>query len=486
MITRRTIERGALTFGAVVALAACEDGLTDVNVDPNAPTDVSANFLLPQSIRAGAEMVYGAGQMLAHTSIWPQQTVELQYPDEEQGLVRPDRMQFYWDNFYAGALADIQGVVEKGRDQADPAIEGVGLIWRGWLYQHASDLWGDIPFSEALQAEEGITTPAYDSQQEIYTGVLADLASAQEIVTSGGDGFSGGDILYEGDYEKWSKFANSLRMRMAMRMSEVDPAAAQAAFVAAYEAGGFESNDDNAMLGWPGAPYQSPLYEDWQTRDDFGVSSTMIDTLQSLSDPRLELYAEPAEEDGEFRGLGNNIATPELSISNYSRIGDFWRARGEATPTAIMTYAEVLFLQAEAAARGWIPGDAGALYEEAIRANMEMYQDLGALEAPTDGEIDAYLAQPAVTFSAANAIEQINLQKWIALYMNGAEAWANQRRIDVPDLEAGPDLDLARIPVRFSYPAGEQSLNATNLQAAVTRQGGGLDLVTPLWWDVTP
>jgi hypothetical protein len=275
-------------------------------------------------------------------------------------------------------------------------------------------------------------------------------------------------------------------MRLAMRLSEVSAATAQAEFVAAYNAGGFQSNADNAMLEWPGAPYENPFNENYQTRDDHGISATMVDTLTSLTDPRLQLYAEPAAFDGVYRGLANNYAVPPLSIVYYSRIGNFWRADGAATPTAIMTYSEVLFLQAEAAQRGWIAGSAAALYEAAIRASMNQYDAWAPVNGPTDAEIDAYVLQPNVVYNAATGLAQIQLQKWIALFMNGHEAWANQRRTDLPALLAGPNLDvsLSRLPVRFTYPGGEQSLNKANLDAAVARQGGGLALDDLVWWDV--
>jgi hypothetical protein len=210
----------------------------------------------------------------------------------------------------------------------------------------------------------------------------------------------------------------------------------------------------------------------------------MVDTLKSFADPRLELYAEPAAEDGEYRGLGNGIAKPPQSIAWYSRVGDFWRADGDATPSAILTWAEVLFLQAEAATLGWISADAGALYEAAIRANMDQYDAWSPANAPTDAEIDAYLASPRVAYDAATGPDQIHLQQWIALYLNGGEAWYNWRRTDTPDLAMGPDLELSRIPIRFSYPDLEQALNKSSLDAAVARQGGGLDFTTPVWWDV--
>jgi hypothetical protein len=235
------------------------------------------------------------------------------------------------------------------------------------------------------------------------------------------------------------------------------------------------------MLQWPGAPYENPYYENYLTRDDNGIAAAIVDTLKSLNDPRLPLYAEPAAHDGEYRGHKNGYDDlPEgQSLAWFSRIGNFWRRDGAATPTALITYSEVLFLQAEAAARGWISGDPAALYMEAIRANMNQYDDQGV--GPTDAEIDAYLAQPEVAYAGLNSIY---LQKWISLYMNGSETWSEWRRVGVPYMTPGPALMLPRIPIRFSYPSSEQSLNKENLDAAVSRQGGGLDLITPVWWDV--
>ncbi|MGH7461339.1 MAG: SusD/RagB family nutrient-binding outer membrane lipoprotein, partial [Longimicrobiales bacterium] len=237
------------------------------------------------------------------------------------------------------------------------------------------------------------------------------------------------------------------------------------------------------MFEWPGAPYRNPIFEDWQGRDDHGVSATMIDTLKSFADPRLQLYAEPASSDGQYRGLRNGTRNPPLSIANYSRIGNFWRRDGAATPTAIITWSEVLFLQAEAANRGWITGTPGTLYAQAIRANMNQYDEWAPANAPTDAEIDAYLANPRVVYNAATGLRQIHFQQWLALYMNGNEVWSNWRRTGVPELVKGPDMSLARIPVRFKYPDLEQSLNKVNLDAALARQSGGLDLITPMWWD---
>lgn len=476
--------RISVLLAALLAVGACDNGLTDANDNPNAPTDVGAQFLLPQAIRAAVEQTFGGGQMLSHTAIWPQQAVQIQYPEEETGLVRASSMQGSWDTYYAGPLTDIQTVIDKGREQNLANVEAVGMIWKAYVFHLVTDLWGDVPYSEALKGGEGISTPKYDTQQSIYLDLIDQLSQAASMLSPGGRGFGSGDILFGDDFDAWRLFANSLRLRLAMRLADVDEGAARAAFTDAWNDGVFMSNADNAMLQWPGAPYANPLFENWQGRDDHGISATMVDTLKSLNDPRLALYAEPAQQDGEYRGLGNGIYVPPLSLAWYSRIGNFWRADGAATPTPLLTYAEVMFLGAEAAQRGWIGGDPAAMYQAAIRANMNQWDAWNPANAPTDAEIDAYLAEPKVKYDPARGRVQIQLQNWIGLFMNGSEAWSSWRRTGVPNLVAGPDLTVSRIPVRFSYPDLEQSLNSANLSAAVQHQGGGLDLVTPLWWDM--
>lgn len=468
----------ALLVGLGLVASACSDGLTEINVNPNGPTTVPAQFLLPTSIQGAVSNSFGTGQMLQHSGVWAQHFAQIQYPDEETGNVRDSRMNAYFDNYYVGSLKDIQQVIDQGAEAGDVNAQGVGMIWQSWIFHIITDFWGDIPYSQALMGGEN-TTPTYDSQSSVYEGILADLAAGAGMLSDAGSDFGDGDLIYGNDWSKWRKFANSMRMRLAMRMSEVNPSGAQSAFVAAYNAGGFTSNDDNAMLGWPGPPYENPFYENYLGRDDNSISRTMVDMLKSLNDPRLPLYAEPAATDGEYRGHENGVddVPAGMSLADISRIGNFWRANGAATPTAIMTYSEVLFLEAEAAARGWIAGDAEALYMAAIEANMNQY-DVG----PTDAEIATYLASAEVAYTG---IDDIHTQKWIALFMNGSEAWANVRRVGVPDRPIGADLVwLGKIPVRFSYPSDEQSLNNTNLQAALSAQGmSGPDLITEVWWD---
>jgi hypothetical protein len=472
------VARAALFVGLAWAAGACSDGLTDMNVNPNSPTTVPVEFLLPTAIQGAVENVYGSWQLLSHTSIWPQHTVQIQYPDEERGNVRPGNMDAFWSAFYTGPLKDIQTVIDIGVETDHVNAQAVGLIWKSWVFHLVTDYWGDVPYSEALKGEN--ITPIYDPQSQVYAGMLADLTTAVGLLNPNAQTFGEGDLIYGSDMGAWRRFANSLRMRLAMRMSEVDEATARSQFQAAYAAGGFTSNADNAFLEFPGAPYENPLYENYLGRDDHAISKTMVDTLKSLNDPRLFLYAEPAATDGVYRGHANGRQSLPAgqSLGDISRIGNFWRADGANTPATIMTYSEVLFLEAEAAARGWIAGSAAGLYMDAIEANMKQYDDFGV--GPTDAQITAYLAQPRVAYAGINSI---HLQKWISLYMTGPEAWADVRRTDVPHLEKGPDLFISMIPVRMRYPDTEQSLNRENLETAVARQNGGFDLITRVWWD---
>ncbi len=493
-MNRHMLARGAVLAGLVLVLGACDQGLTEVNVNPNTPTDVSAEYILPSTLESGVSGICCSRGMLDD---WAQQTAQIQYAGATFGEVQPSSMDGTWTGFYGTDLRDAQAVIDKGAEGGKANIQGVGMIWKAWLFSQVTDLFGDVPYSEALQGADN-TTPTYDAQSDIYAGMLQNLTDAQAMLgVSGGGDFGGGDVLYGNDFAKWKKFANSLRMRLAMRMSEVDPATAKAQFVAAYQAGPFTSNADNAEFSWPGDPYGNPNWENCLcgngVRDDNSVSATLIDSLKSMGDPRLEFYAEPTTDPNapsEYFGEVNGDYTPDHPLGWYSRIGNYWRADGQFTPSVIIDYSEVLFLEAEAAWRGWISGDPATLYNQAVRAAFEMYISTGYATAPTQADLDAYMQNPRVVYQGGDAgFAQIQLQKWISLYQVGMEAWSNWRRVRIPDLKPGPDLagglaGITTIPVRVPYPALEQSLNHDNLMAAVSHQGGGLGLVTPMWWDV--
>lgn len=480
------LSKTASALALATALGACDDGLTEVNENPNGPRDVSVQFLLPQAQTNLVGRALGANVHMTMTSLFVQHLAKIQYADEDLYELRDGTINAHWNGFYTGGLEDLYVIEQKGLEAENENVVATSLVMQSWTFATMTDLWGDIPYSEALRGMEvlegdtSVSTPKYDTQEEIYNGILADLTAASNMIDVAGNPWGNSDLIYRGNMDQWRLFANSLRMRYAMRLSEVDPAKARTEFVAAYEAGGFRNNADNALLVYSAQPDNNPVHENQRTRDDHAVSKTLVDTLQALDDPRLPVYAEPNATEGEYEGSPNG--TEDVNPAAASRIGAYFVAAN--APAVLMSYSEVKFLEAEAAARGWIPGDPAALYREAIRADMEVYA------IPT-AEINAYLAQPSVAFPIGAGLDamlkKIALQKWIAFYSQGTEAFAEWRRLGYPVLEPGPDnSNDDMVPVRIPYPSSEQAFNNANLMEAVNRNGGlGIfeGLNDPVWWD---
>jgi len=224
-------------------------------------------------------------------------------------------------------------------------------------------------------------------------------------------------------------------------------------------------------------------------RDDYGLSRSFVDTLNSWNDPRLPIYAQIPPANTPYRGLANGLLDGEKidtldALKYISRIGALWRETPDA-PLALLTYSEVQFLQAEAAERGWIPGGSAAaatFYTNGITAAMEQYG-----VAPAD--ITTYLGQAKVGYDAAGVtqaghLQQIAFQKWLSMFMQGPEAWTEVRRTGVPTIVPGCHAATRSSPERLPYDDNESVLNQANLDAAVAAQGfsAGNDLTKPLWF----
>jgi hypothetical protein len=288
----------------------------------------------------------------------------------------------------------------------------------------------------------------------------------------------------------WEMFANSLRLRLAMRMVNATAGAAQTAFVAAWNSTIFGSVADQAQIHWAGVhPAGSPIYEAivfGGRTGDFRVSESIIDRLVAFNDPRLSIYAEPAASDAQYRGLRNGLLpseyAPVRTASDFSTMGDYFL--DASTPSDLMSYAEVLFLGAEAAARGWAVGaTADALYQQAVTAAMTQ---LGI----SAGDITTYLGQASVGYATGTyqGLDAIHVQKWISLYIaSGMEAFADTRRIGFDwTTDAGTTgadlvpaensaLSAGAFPQRWPYPEKEQLLNPDNYP-------GDRDIEDPVWW----
>lgn len=477
----RILSRAALVAALGLGAAACDQGLTDLNENPNQPEEAAAEYLFTNAVEAAVGRATGSSLNLDLTGLFVQHFAESRFSEEDRYIIGETPIQTHWTGFYAGPLQDLNEVVAKGEAEGRPNVQAMGMIMRAWTFQVVTDLWGDVGYSEALRIREPGSTNfvRLDPQAEIYAGLQAELRTAASLLSPTAARMGAADLLYRGDPEKWRRFANSLRLRMAMRQSDVNGTAAATEFADALSDGVFTSNADNAVLWYlADGTNGHPIYEYENTpRIDHAISSTMVDSLRNLADPRLPFYAKPNAA-GAYRGEIPGT-TSDQPLNQISRVGE-WFARADA-PGYVMTYAEVLFLQAEAAQRGWIAGDPAELYRRGIRAAMEQFNLSG--DAFTDipsTAIDAYLAQARVAY---NGLPSIGLQKWIALYGNGPEAYAEWRRTGYPVLAPGPQAaNDGRIPRRLRYPVSEESLNGANLQEAIARQGGA-GLNDRVWWD---
>jgi len=489
-----------------ILVISCEDGFEELNENPNANTAADASYILPYALE---EALGTIDWSLEFSKIYVQHMSQLLYASTGQYIYNPESADGEWNTFYSTVLENLTQIEYQAIANSKPNREAVALILKSWLFHIMTDLWGDIPYSEANMGNppsgDKNVSPKYDTQQSIYAGLISALDTAIGKIDVSGNPFGGADLIYGGDMSKWKKFAGSLKLRVYMRMSEVDPGTAETGIKSVFSSGNyFSSNDDSALKPYLDYPNNHPSNEMNRLREDDKISTTVLDTLKALNDPRLRVYAAPNGQKSEYWGLPPSLAQGAgYTNSGVSPIGAYFLAPRQ--PGVIMTYSEVQFILCEAAARGWISGSAETFYNEAIRANMNMYtQDkldavlgtfagdpaynvinLKSSEFPTGittAEIDAYLAQSAVAWDASKWREKIGLQKWLKLYRQGVQGWFEWRRLDYPEIKPGRDAILTEVPRRWAYPLIEQSLNGANYTEAVSRMGGD-DLLTKMWID---
>jgi len=512
---------GFASLGAVMLLgvSACDpDKLVNVNEDPNNPTSAPPQAVFTYATRIAMERWFGSNPTnMRGTVLTAQHLAQVQYPDEDQylrldGTVTDNSFIFA----YADELKNFQAVIDAGKALNEPLYWGPAQVMRSLIYGYVTDVWGDVPYSDALKgdAADAVILPKYDAQKDIYAGLFKDLSDAVSAIAGapgGAKSLGAADPIYGGDQEKWQRFANSLRARHAMRLANVDATTARAQLSAAIAAPGglVQSNDDNALMPWPGdGVYDNPWSANNQTRDDHRLSDRLMNEMIPVGDPRVAVYAQPTlcyinpsgtgcpANPAQFAGMPNALTAAQAG--NYSltssRPGRVFYSTdrfcsgcspltGASFPSFVMTYAEVSFILAEAAQRGWIAGSAAAYYEQGIRASMEQW---GVTSA---ADIDVFLAQPSIAYQGGTAgLRQIALQKWIALYSDGVEAWSEWRRTCVPaTVKPGPAAVIGTVPRRYQYSTREHSVNATNVDEATARLVGAADTFTArMYWDSAP
>jgi hypothetical protein len=505
---------------AVVALGAtaCDnDSITDINVNPNNPLTAPAGPVFTTAARQATARWLGSGYSLRGTELIAQHLAEVQYPESDQYTrLQASSTSGFFDVAYSQELKDLTAVVQAGEAENAPRVYGPAMALRAWVFGYLTDTYGDIPYFQALRGDSttAIFSPAYDAQKDIYADLFKTLAKVATDLTgtpANTRTLGTADPIYSGSAARWQRFANSLRARQAMRLANVDQATARTEFTAAFNGPGglFASNTDNARMAWPGGvnANSNSWAVNFASRDDHRISNTFMTLLRDNNDPRVSVWAQLPDQEATspfsvkycvtgqprcYAGLQNALLHTQASplVPATSRPGlIFYPAStsygvsggtGSTTPSYLLTYAEVSFLKAEAAERGWISGSAATFYQDGIRASMEQW-------GVSNAAITAYLAQPNVVYTpGTNGLKQIARQKWMALFTDGGQAWAEWRRTCQPStIKPGPSAIITTVPRRFQYSVTEVLTNKTNLDAALSRQGAD-DFTTRMYWDKSP
>jgi hypothetical protein len=464
--------------GAVLILSGCKKELERINRNPNEAQSVEPDYLLSNGIKANVDTYWGVDATMESSLLYVQYWAKIQYTDPDKYIPAATSIQTIWSNFYAQGVQDFTTLAQLGDTLHNPNYKAVAIIMRSWIFQVLTDYYGDVPYSQAGNIDK-YPNPKYDEQKDIYTGLLTELKTAVGLINTTGDPILG-DVLYNGDLNKWKKFANSLRLRIALRIADREFDAAKAVFdeIGADNTGLIASNSENAQLVYLASPNQNPVGKNRETRNDYRISKSVVDKLNSLNDPRLTIYGALPRDTNAIVGVTNGLSTAAASLLGLNKTSDAGAVFTATTaPAVLFNYAELLFIKAEAAQRGLLAGDAADLYAQAITASLKQYN-------VADPAVVTYLAQPAVAYNAANYKQSIGDQKWLALFGEGLEGFAEWRRLDYPVLTPAKEGVLGgKIPLRLTYPSGEQAVNSKNYKAAVAHQGAD-QLITRLWFDV--
>ena len=507
--------KSSLKFLGLVLLCslvftAC-DGLDDdfeeLNVNPTQADNLDPNFKLTNiQLRVSGERYENWRNNLIYNSTMMQHIAALPtYWTGDKYLYNASYSAAIWDRYYPNVSKNIEDLlVQVGPDSETPNanMHSIARILRVFMYHRLTDTYGDIPYSEAGKGfTEGITQPVYDSQEFIYNDMLNELDQAAAALNAGESSFGSGDLMFQGDVEQWRKFAYSMMLRLGMRLVNVDPAGAEQWVGRAIAGGVMASNADIAYVphdpsAWRNGNGEVFLAEPSNPR----LSQTFVDWMVDKGDPRLNVLGETPVAGADPIGLPNGYDSDTIAdhptwvpcSSGASPCEmDVYMITNEAIegtedPMFFMTYAEVELLLAEAAFRGWHSGDPATHYENGVRAAMEYLEMYGTAARIEPTDIDAYLA--ANPYDAANAMQVINEQFWVATFLNEYETFANWRRTGYPELtpvDYPGNVTNATIPRRMRYREAEAVANPDNYSAAVSRQGPD-EFTTRIWWDTLP
>ncbi|GEQ85342.1 hypothetical protein ULMS_08500 [Patiriisocius marinistellae] len=464
-------------------MSSCTKDFEEINTNPNAPNTVQPSLLLRQVIYDfGEQMSYEgfvAGDLLS------QHRTALDFNlFDRHALKSPQLGGNPWPIFYKN-LRDNEIILTQSREVETFAVyEGPALILKAYITAGLTDLFGDVPYSEAFNGVDGSVTPAYDLQENIYqaeNGILDNLNKGIAAIETYNDVIAlEGDILFGGNLEGWITFANSLKIKHLLRISnKVDVSEEMQTL---FNNGNyFTSNSQNAIFNFTNTDPNSFRLAQLRVGDfnNFVLSETMENVLKNLNDTRISTFFRgTANSNGaEFEGLINGIdaANTSIELAELSLAGTAFREDTSTLDANFLTAWETYFNLAEAAERGLIQADARSLYETGVNLAFEYWQ--------TDLPADYLTSAGAYDAAGTTPIQQIITQKWIANIINGYEGWVEWRRTGFPEfLSIQASLNNGLIPVRMPYPAEEEALNNENYQqAANATNGNSIDV--PVWWD---
>ncbi|HDZ40275.1 MAG TPA: SusD/RagB family nutrient-binding outer membrane lipoprotein [Bacteroidetes bacterium] len=483
----------------IFLLSACTKDFVEMNTDPNAPVDVPLENEL-----AGAMIKFDGGFMpISNNNIM----LSVNYVGGRWGNAYPPDISSTYQNWtsenwggYYTTMTNLNDIIAKATEAEAHNMLAAALTYRAEITQIATDRWGEMPYYEACKASEGVLRPAYDDQETIYSEIIKDLKTAADIFKEGYDDPIGTvDPFYHGDVSKWQKLCNSLRLRVAVRISFVDEATAKS--IISEVLGNptdypiSEDIDDRAEITYAGDNTWGVGFWYWNNLLlHSGPGERIVNILKAYNDPRLPRIAEPAISDGEYRGTSRVGRSQEYEVEDISYFQrNYYVVNGTTGPNIHYRHSEVCFNKAEFFLRGLYPGgDAAAqqAYEEGVYSSMkELSIMVDGTPQIADDVIDAYLASDSTSWSGTTQekLRKIWIQKYIAMCFMQNEPWAEMRRTDTPtDYPAVgcyyPNHN--RGPFRCPYPADEELMNSENSKPYFERQYAGDYLWgAQLWWD---
>ncbi|WP_024771489.1 SusD/RagB family nutrient-binding outer membrane lipoprotein [Aquimarina macrocephali] len=482
-----------------IILGSCDQGFEELNVDPTKPTQVSVvnKLSATQLYTSGERYENWRANLIYCSTMMQHMSTTAGYWAGDKYTLNEGYASSMIDRIYGNAVKTLEDMLVQLEEEAHPEeMKAITRIHRVFVFHRLTDLHGDIPYSEAGKASlEGVLKPKYDAQSEIYADMLKELEESAAALGTGTSGFGSGDLMFNGDQEKWKKFAYSMMLRLGLRLIKADPAASQQWVTKAITGGVMTSNDDIAYIQHTAGPEginKNGIGEVFTADGNPRLSKTFVDFL--TGDPRLPILgarrSDGSTAPADQKGLPNGLDSSSLMALTGEEDTDAYTEpnrsiiTGEDAPMFFQTYAEVEFMLAEAAHRwGLAGGDPESHYNAGVRAAMKMLELYGAAGSIADADIDQYLIDNP--FVAANALEQINTQYWAATFLNEYEAFANWRRTGYPVLvpvNYPGNVTNGTIPRRLTYATSEQSNNTENYNAAISSQGPDV-LTTRMWWD---